>query len=83
MAFNISARVEVILKNGQKAESYCKLPAGFSDDDERDTVIRNKFMRETLPVWGEQKAIKVEKIIMNLDQLRSNDLMTAIRGSTS
>lgn len=83
MVFNISGRVEVTLKNGQKAESYCKLPAGFSDDDERDTVIRNKFMRETLPVWGQQKAIKVEKIIMNLDQLRSNDLMTAIRGSTS
>jgi len=83
MAFNISGRVVVTLKNGQKIESYCKLPAGFSDDDNRETVIRNKFRRETLPVWGVQKAFKIEKIIMNLDQLRCNDLMSVISGSTS
>lgn len=83
MAFNISGRVVVTLKNGQTLESYCKLPAGFSDDNKREAVIRAKFMRETIPIWGEQKAIKVEKIIMTLDQLRSNDLMSAISGSTS
>jgi 2-methylcitrate dehydratase PrpD len=82
MVFNISGRVEVTLKNGQKVESYCKLPAGFSDDNKRLIVIRNKFKRETVPVWGEGKSIKIEKTIMNLDQIRTNDLMFVIKDST-
>lgn len=79
MEFNLSGRVEVVLKNGRKIESYCKLPPGFTNDDRREKIIRDKFIRETVPVWGEQKAKKIEKIIMDIDLMNTGTLMDVIR----
>jgi hypothetical protein len=80
MIFNLSGRVEVVLKNRKKIDSYCKLPPGFANDKERENIIKNKFMRESKPVWGEAKAKRVENIIMSIDKHKGSDLLAVIRG---
>jgi 2-methylcitrate dehydratase PrpD len=79
MVFNLSGRVEVNLKSGKRIESYCMLPPGFTNDAGREKVIRNKFHREAIPVWGEDKTGTIENITMNIDTLNISNLMDCIR----
>ena len=80
MIFNLSGRVEVVLRNGEKIENYCKLPPGFAGDTERENITINKFIREAVPVWGQEKSKRVEKIVMDLDKHSSSDLIVVLRG---
>jgi 2-methylcitrate dehydratase PrpD len=80
MIFNLSGRVRIFLKSGKQFESYCKLPPGFANDKERENIIRNKFFRETVPVWGLEKAKKAEVIIMSFNMYKCSDLMAVIKG---
>lgn len=69
MAFRLSGRVEVILKNNKKFESTCILPPGFADDSSREKVVLDKYFRECIPVWGEEKTKKIKEVVMNISDL--------------
>ncbi|MCU0462406.1 MAG: MmgE/PrpD family protein [Bacteroidales bacterium] len=79
MAFNLSGRIEVVLKSGRRIESFCKLPPGFANDNGREKIVRNKFYREAVTVWGDDKAGIIENLIMNIDALNISNLMDNIR----
>jgi 2-methylcitrate dehydratase PrpD len=77
MTFPMSGRVEVVLKNRKKLESTCTIPSGYNPE-ERDMTIRNKYMRESIPVWGEKKSLEIMKIVLDFEKHQCRDLMTAI-----
>jgi 2-methylcitrate dehydratase PrpD len=78
MTFPMSGRVEVVLKNRKRLEGECTIPSGYNPD-EREQTIRNKYLRETIPVWGERKALEIMKVILDLENCQCNDLITKIR----
>jgi 2-methylcitrate dehydratase PrpD len=77
MTFPMSGRVEVVLKNRKKLERTCVIPSGY-DPEKRDVTIRKKFLRESIPVWGEKKALEIMKIVLDFDKYQCRDLMKAI-----
>jgi len=77
MTFPMSGRVEVVLKNGKKFISECTIPSGYNPV-EREQTIRNKFLRETLPVWGERKAREILNIVLDFEQHQCSDLFSLI-----
>jgi 2-methylcitrate dehydratase PrpD len=82
MTFPMSGRVEVVLRNRKKIESTCTIPSGYNPE-ERDLTIRNKYLRESIPVWGEKKALKIMKIVLDFEKHQCRDLMTAISSDKS
>lgn len=78
MRFNISGRVELIFKNGNKVSEICELPPGFSDDTERDNLVQNKFMREASAVWGEAKSKRIMNMILNMENYKVAQLFDEI-----
>jgi 2-methylcitrate dehydratase PrpD len=73
----MSGRVEVVLKNGKKLESTCTIPSGYNPE-ERDVTIRKKYLRESIPVWGEKKAREIMKIVLDIEKYQCRDLMKSI-----
>ena len=82
MTFPMSGRVEVVLRNRKKIESTCTIPSGCNPE-ERDLTIRNKYLRESIPVWGEKKALKIMKIVLDFEKHQCRDLVTAISSDKS
>jgi 2-methylcitrate dehydratase PrpD len=78
MTFPMSGRVEVVLKNGKKLASECTIPSGYNPD-EREQTIRDKYLRETIPVWGEKKAHEIMKVVLDLENYQCSDLFSLIR----
>jgi 2-methylcitrate dehydratase PrpD len=77
MTFPMSGRVEVILKNRKKLLSECTIPSGYNPV-EREQTIRNKYFRETIPVWGESKAAEIMKIVLEFEKHQCSDLFSLI-----
>jgi 2-methylcitrate dehydratase PrpD len=79
MAFCVSGRVEVIYKDGKKLSQSCNIPPGFANNPERDAVIKGKFLREAIPVWGEDKARKLMETILHLENYPVNQIFTVLK----
>jgi 2-methylcitrate dehydratase PrpD len=77
MTFPMSGKVELVLKNGKKLESTCTIPSGYNPE-ERDVTIRKKYLRESIPVWGEKKAREIMKIVLDIEKYQCRDLMKSI-----
>lgn len=77
MTFPMSGRVEVVLKNRKKLESECTIPSGYNPE-EREPTIKNKYLRETIPVWGEKRALEVLEIVLNFEKYRCRDLFASV-----
>ena len=79
MQFYVSGRVEIIFKGGKTISEICRLPPGFANDPERSLVVRNKFMREAVRVWGEAKSLKIMEMILNIEKYSVTQLCAEIR----
>jgi 2-methylcitrate dehydratase PrpD len=79
--FTISGRVELIYSDGKKISETCILPPGFSNDPERDILVKNKFMREAIPVWGEKKALRIMEMILEIENFAGARLLDEIKSS--
>jgi 2-methylcitrate dehydratase PrpD len=77
MTFPMSGRVEVVMKNGKKFVNECTIPSGYNPA-EREQTIRNKYFRETIPVWGERKAADIMKIVLDFEKHQCSDLFSLI-----
>lgn len=78
MIFALSGRVKVTLKNGDYFEGYCHTPPGFAGDPNRYAEGEMKYFRETVPVWGPEKAAQVKDAIMNLENIPTDQLMQTL-----
>jgi len=77
--FAISGRVELVYHDGKKISETCELPTGFSNDPERDIMVKNKFMREAIPVWGEIKAMRIMEMILGIENYTVARLLDEIK----
>jgi 2-methylcitrate dehydratase PrpD len=77
MTFPMSGRVEVLLKNGKKLMGECTIPSGYNPE-EREQTIRTKYLRETIPVWGERKALDIMKIVLDFEKYTCKELFSLI-----
>jgi 2-methylcitrate dehydratase PrpD len=79
MEFNLSGRVEIIFNDGKKITETCILPPGFANDPERGKVVRTKFMREAIPVWGETKSMNIMEMVLNIEKYSVSQLRNEIQ----
>lgn len=78
LRFNVSGRVELLLKDGKKISETCELPPGFSNDPERSRVVQKKFIREATPVWGEEKSRRIMNLILDIENCATEQLVKEI-----
>jgi 2-methylcitrate dehydratase PrpD len=77
MTFPMSGRVEVVLKNGKKITGECTIPSGYNPE-QREQTIRTKYLRETIPVWGESKALDIMKMVLDFEKHTCKELFSLI-----
>ncbi|MFZ4633297.1 MAG: MmgE/PrpD family protein [Saprospiraceae bacterium] len=77
MSFPLSGRVKVTLKDGQVLKASCHIPPGFAGDPLRKNAVLEKYFRETIPVWGEEKASRVKALVDRLPEISIRALMKA------
>jgi 2-methylcitrate dehydratase PrpD len=77
MSFPLSGRVKVVLKNGQVFDASCQIPSGFAGDPLRKDTVMEKYLRETIPIWGEEKANRVRMLVDKLPEISIRVLMKA------
>lgn len=65
MEFKIGAEVIIRFKNGSMIRDSCEIPKGFAGDKNKFNAVNEKFDRETFPVLGEEKALKIKNLFLN------------------
>ena len=73
MSFKLSGKVRIWLTDGSEMEEYCELPDGFSGSPIREQTIMEKYKRESIPVWGEEKSARIRDKVIQLDKIQSKD----------
>jgi len=79
MSFPLSGRVQVRMRNGKILDAFCRIPPGFAGDPNRKEVVEKKFFRETIPVWGVQKAQYVREMVFILDDIQIRQLTDTLQ----
>ncbi len=67
MQFKIGAEVIISFKNGSEVRDFCEVPKGFAGDKDKLNAVSDKFNREAFPVLGEEKALKIKNLILQLE----------------
>lgn len=67
MEFKLGAEVIISFKNGREIRDFCEIPKGFAGDKDKLKAVSEKFNREAFPVLGEEKALKIKKLILQLE----------------
>jgi 2-methylcitrate dehydratase PrpD len=79
MSFKLSGKVRICLTDGRKMEEYCELPDGFSGSPLREQTIMEKYDRESVPLWGVEKSLRIKENFMRLDKIPSPDIFRILK----
>jgi 2-methylcitrate dehydratase PrpD len=55
MKFRIGTTAEIIMNSGEVLKGFCDVPKGFAGDPDQAARVHEKYERECIPVWGEEK----------------------------
>lgn len=67
MEFKVGAEVKIKFQDGSEVRDSCDVPKGFAGDNDKLSAVREKFIREACPVFGLEKSLKIERLILNLE----------------
>ena len=77
MELRLGSKVKVSLKNGKVLENLCAVPPGFAGDPHKMEAAREKYYRETVPIYGKEKAEKIDQLIYTFPDGDIKSLMSA------
>lgn len=67
LEFALGSQVNIHFKNGEIFTQACRLPKGFAGHPDKEQTVKDKFYRETIPVYGKEKAETIFGLIQHLD----------------
>lgn len=75
------AKLEVLCHDGRKLVSEPKAARGDPKNPLSESELNDKYFDLTVPVWGEERAAEIHRMVQGMDQqgFRTLDLLTKVR----